>query len=71
MYPRRGDQVGRVRRASFAIPTQAAAVSQAIDATFRNSLAETLTETEKAFQLGFVAMTEAILRRDPGGVASS
>ena len=36
-------------------------MSQAIDATFRNSLAETLTETEKAFQLGFVAMTEAIL----------
>ena len=33
----------------------------AIDATFKNSLAETLTETEKAFQLGFVAMTEAIL----------
>ena len=28
---------------------------------FRNSLAETLTETEKAFQLSFVAMTEAIL----------
>ncbi len=42
-------------------PEQAAEVSAAIDATFRNSLAETLTETEKAFQLGFVAMTEAIL----------
>ena len=42
-------------------PGQAAEVSQRIDATFRNSLAETLTETEKAFQLGFVAMTEAIL----------
>ena len=36
-------------------------MSAAIDATFRNSLAETLTETEKAFQLAFVAMTEAIL----------
>ena len=36
-------------------------IAQAIDATFKNSLAETLTETEKAFQLGFVAMTEAIL----------
>ena len=36
-------------------------MSEAIDATFKNSLAETLTETEKAFQLGFVAMTEAIL----------
>jgi putative ABC transport system permease protein len=42
-------------------PQQAAQVSQAIDATFRNSLAETLTETEKAFQLGFVAMAETIL----------
>ena len=42
-------------------PTQAAEISQRIDATFKNSLAETLTETEKAFQLGFVAMTEAIL----------
>ena len=38
-----------------------AAVSGAIDSAFKNSLAETLTETEKAFQLGFVAMTEAIL----------
>jgi putative ABC transport system permease protein len=28
---------------------------------FQNSLAETLTETEKAFQLGFVSMSEAIL----------
>jgi putative ABC transport system permease protein len=40
---------------------RAAEVSEAIDATFKNSLAETLTETEKAFQLSFVAMTEAIL----------
>ena len=42
-------------------PTQAAEISQTIDATFKNSLAETLSETEKAFQLGFVKMTEAIL----------
>lgn len=41
--------------------SQAAEVSQAIDALFENSLAETLTETEKAFQLGFVAMTSAIV----------
>ncbi|MEO8485145.1 MAG: ABC transporter permease [Betaproteobacteria bacterium] len=58
--PRRGDQAGlfvvRIRD-----PGQAAEVSQAVDATFANSLAETLTETEKAFQLSFVAMTEAIL----------
>jgi putative ABC transport system permease protein len=38
-----------------------AQVSQAIDAMFRNSLAETLTETERAFQIGFVKQTEAIL----------
>ena len=59
-YPGRGDQAGvfveLLRNAD-----DAAAVSQAIDATFRNSLAETLTETEKAFQLGFVSMSEAIL----------
>jgi putative ABC transport system permease protein len=39
----------------------AAAVAKTVDEEFRNSIAETLTETEKAFQLGFVAMTEAIL----------
>ena len=31
---------------------------KAIDREFANSLAETLTETEKAFQLGFVAMSD-------------
>ena len=59
-YPGRGDQavvfIESLRNADDAAP-----VSSAIDATFRNSLAETLTETEKAFQLGFVAMSEAIL----------
>jgi putative ABC transport system permease protein len=39
-------------------PSLAARVSRDIDKTFQNSLAETLTETEKAFQLSFVAMTE-------------
>jgi putative ABC transport system permease protein len=38
-----------------------AAVSAAIDKQFRNSTAETLTETEKAFQIGFVKQTEALL----------
>jgi putative ABC transport system permease protein len=56
----RGDQAG-VFIEQLRHPEDAAAVSQAIDAMFRNSLAETLTETEKAFQLGFVAMSEAIL----------
>ncbi|MBK8120274.1 MAG: ABC transporter permease [Sulfuritalea sp.] len=42
-------------------PNNAPLISQRIDAQFKNSLAETLTETEKAFQLGFVSMSEAIL----------
>ena len=60
VYPRRGDQTG-VFIVQLRDPAQAAEVSAAIDSTFRNSLAETLTETEKAFQLSFVAMTETIL----------
>ena len=59
-FPRRGGPGRRVHRAARD-PARAAEVSSAIDATFKNSLAETLTETEKAFQLGFVAMTEAIV----------
>jgi putative ABC transport system permease protein len=42
-------------------PDLAPVVAAQVDALFRNSLAETLTETEQAFHLGFVAMTEAIL----------
>jgi putative ABC transport system permease protein len=57
---RRGDQVG-FYMVEIRDPTRAAEISQDLDATFKNSLAETLTETEKAFQLGFVSMTEAIL----------
>src|SRR5262249_2379905 len=60
MYPRRADQTG-VFVVELRDPAEAAEVSAAIDAMFKNSLAETLTETEKAFQLSFVAMTEAIL----------
>ena len=33
----------------------------AIDKAFKNSLAETLTETEKAFNQGFIAMSGAIV----------
>lgn len=36
-------------------------VAHEIDAMFKNSPAETLTETEKAFILGFISMTEAIV----------
>jgi len=60
IYPRRADQTG-LFVVRLKDPQQAAEVSTAIDATFKNSLAETLTETEKAFQLSFVAMTETIL----------
>jgi putative ABC transport system permease protein len=42
-------------------PEDAADTAAAIDAVFKNSLAETLTETEKAFNLSFVSMTEAIV----------
>ncbi|MEW6067559.1 MAG: FtsX-like permease family protein [Nitrospirota bacterium] len=42
-------------------PEMAAEISQKIDQTFKNSLAETLTETEKAFTLSFISMTEAIV----------
>ncbi|MEW6584286.1 MAG: FtsX-like permease family protein [Nitrospirota bacterium] len=42
-------------------PDIAAEVSLRIDNMFKNSLAETLTETEKAFQLSFISMTEAIV----------
>jgi putative ABC transport system permease protein len=59
-FPRRGDQVG-VFNVLISDPSRAADISKAIDAEFRNSLAETLTETEKAFQLGFVAQSEAIV----------
>lgn len=58
--PLEADQVGfyviEIER-----PEMAAAVSGRVDSMFRNSLAETLTETERAFQLSFVSMTEAIM----------
>jgi len=57
---RRADQVG-VFVVQIDDPARSAEIAQAIDRLFQNSLAETLTETEKAFQLGFVAMTEAIV----------
>jgi putative ABC transport system permease protein len=60
LLPRRADTVG-VFIVGIDEPGRAAEIARTIDAQFRNSLAETLTETEKAFQLGFVAMTEAIV----------
>ena len=58
--PRRAGQIGTfiidVERAE-----EMASVAAAIDATFKNSLAETLTESEKAFNLSFVAMSDQII----------
>ena len=58
--PRRADQVG-FYMIGLTSPNLAADVAVKIDETFKNSLAETLTETEKAFQLSFISMTEAIV----------
>jgi putative ABC transport system permease protein len=58
--PRRAEFAG-VFLVQIADGSRAAEISQTIDREFKNSLAETLTETEKAFQLGFVAQTEAIV----------
>ncbi|RPI45116.1 MAG: FtsX-like permease family protein [Betaproteobacteria bacterium] len=56
----RADQVG-IYIVGVKSPESAPSVARAIDATFRNSLAETLTETEQSFQLGFVAMSNEII----------
>ena len=58
--PRAADRAG-VYVVSIKDPQRSAEMSQKIDAEFKNSIAETLTETEKAFQLGFVAQSEAIV----------
>ena len=60
LFPRRANNTG-VFVIGISNPAQAAEIARHIDGEFRNSLAETLTETEKAFQLSFVAMTEAIV----------
>ena len=58
--PGRADAVG-VYILGIDEPNNAAMVSQRVDKLFANSLAETMTETEAAFQLSFVSMSEAIL----------
>jgi putative ABC transport system permease protein len=60
IFPRRADQAG-VFIVSIADSSASADIARAIDAEFKNSLAETLTETEKAFTLAFVAMIETII----------
>ncbi|MFW6325025.1 MAG: ABC transporter permease [Desulfovibrionales bacterium] len=60
MQPLRADEVGfyieDIQRSDMA-----ARVAESIDSLFENSLAETRTETEKSFQMGFISMTEAII----------
>lgn len=58
--PRRADYAGVFIIGIDSIDN-AAAVSRNVDALFSNSLAETLTETEQAFQLSFVAMSDQII----------
>lgn len=58
--PRGADQVG-----AFVIqaadPAQVAEIGRRIDAEFADSVAATLTESEKAFELSFVAMLDTII----------
>ncbi|OPY77851.1 MAG: FtsX-like permease family protein [Syntrophorhabdus sp. PtaU1.Bin153] len=58
--PERADQIGWYM-IGVTNPDLATEVAERIDRTFKNSIAETLTETEKAFQLGFVSMSNAII----------
>lgn len=59
-WPGRAGQVGWYAL-RIEDPNRAAEISEKIDARFDNSLAETLTETEKAFQLSFIQMAGAII----------
>jgi len=58
--PGRANQVGWYI-VKIADPSKAAAISEEIDALFKNSDAETKTETERAFQQGFIAASGSII----------
>ena len=58
--PRRANTVG-VYIIALTSADRAAEVAATVDREFKNSLAETLTETEQAFQLGFVSMSNEII----------
>jgi putative ABC transport system permease protein len=60
LMPARGGNVG-FYIIGIDAPDQAAAISKSIDEKFANSPAETMTETESAFQLGFVTLSSAII----------
>lgn len=58
--PARADQAG-FYMIGVTKPSVAPEVAHALDAAFKNSIAETLTETEKAFQMSWITMSEAIV----------
>lgn len=60
ILPSLADQVGIIV-VDISHPADAAIMSAAIDSLFKNSLTETRTETQKAFQLGFISMVDTIL----------
>ena len=60
VQPRRADQVGFYIIGTSS-PDIAASTSKSVDSLFKNSFAETLTETEKAFQMSFIALSQTIL----------
>ncbi len=60
VQPRRADQVGFYIIGTSS-PDIAALTSKSVDSLFKNSFAETLTETEKAFQMSFIALSQTIL----------
>jgi len=60
VQPRRADQVGFYMIGTSS-PDIAASTSKSVDSLFKNSFAETLTETEKAFQMSFIALSQTIL----------
>lgn len=60
LWARRADQVG-FYMIGVTSPDTAAVTARDIDKMFKNSFAETLTETEKAFQMGFISLSQTIL----------
>jgi len=59
--PARANRVG-VFVMELSDAARVADVAHEIDSQFRNSLAETLTESERAFQLGFLSMIDTIVK---------
>lgn len=60
LLPSLADRVG-IFAVAIRNPSEVTSTSAAIDSLFRNSLAETRTESQKSFQLGFISMVDTIL----------